>query len=144
MHPQLQDLAEGKSFATLAELAKAADELTERAWRRYQYRPPPPPGSQVARDLAFCPTVATTAGSREPLLDVSIESTTFQALLDPGSSVSLLGSAATAAAQAAGSKTKMELHTLRLASGWFQASSSLKSKIYWGSQQPTTALYLRS
>lgn len=66
MHPQLQDLAEGKSFATLAELAKAADELTQRAWGRYQYRPPPPPGSQVARDLAFCPTVSNTCGQTPP------------------------------------------------------------------------------
>lgn len=76
--------------------------------------------------------VATTAGCKEPLLDVRIGSTTFQALLDTGSSVSLLGSAATTAALASGVKTKVEVHTLRLASGWFQASSSLKSKIYWG------------
>lgn len=55
MHPQLQDLAEGAQFASLAELAKAADGLMERAWRRLQYKPPPPQSNQVARDLAFRP-----------------------------------------------------------------------------------------
>lgn len=66
MHPQLQDLAEGRSFASLSELAKAADGLTEKAWRRYQYRPPPPPGNQVARDLAFSPVVSNACGPPLP------------------------------------------------------------------------------
>ncbi|KAH6942796.1 hypothetical protein HPB50_010738 [Hyalomma asiaticum] len=61
MHPQLQDLVEGKQFANLAELAKAADGLMERYWRRFQYKPPPPPTDQVARDLAFRPA-ANEAG----------------------------------------------------------------------------------
>ncbi|KAL3211549.1 hypothetical protein MRX96_036367 [Rhipicephalus microplus] len=61
MHPQLQDLVEGKQFATLAELARAADGLMERYWRRFQYKPPPPPTDQVARDLAFRPA-GNTAG----------------------------------------------------------------------------------
>lgn len=57
MHPQLQDLAEGQVYGDLAELVKAADGLMERAWRRLQYRPPPPPSNQVARDLAFSPAL---------------------------------------------------------------------------------------
>ncbi|KAH6948234.1 hypothetical protein HPB50_023239 [Hyalomma asiaticum] len=55
MHPQLQDLVEGKQFANLEELAKAADGLMERYWRRFQYKPRPPPTDQVTRDLAFRP-----------------------------------------------------------------------------------------
>lgn len=57
MHPQLQDLVEGRQFSSLAELAKAADGLMERFWRRLQYKPPPPPTDQVARDLAFQSTI---------------------------------------------------------------------------------------
>lgn len=53
MHPDFQDLCEGKSFASLKELAQAADGLMERVWRRVQYVPPPQPSNQVARDLAF-------------------------------------------------------------------------------------------
>ncbi|KAH7952243.1 hypothetical protein HPB52_020498 [Rhipicephalus sanguineus] len=66
MHPQLQDSVEGKQFANLAELAKAADGLMERYWRRFQYKPPPPPTDQVARDLAFQPSVnvARLSGAR--------------------------------------------------------------------------------
>ncbi|KAL3178148.1 hypothetical protein MRX96_038668 [Rhipicephalus microplus] len=58
MHPQWQDLAEGHAYNDLAELVKAADGLMERAWRRLQYRPPPLPSNQVARDLAFRPSQA--------------------------------------------------------------------------------------
>ncbi|KAL3193620.1 hypothetical protein MRX96_016967 [Rhipicephalus microplus] len=58
MHPQLQDLAEGHAYNDLAELVKAADGLMERAWRRLQYRLPPLPSNQVARDLAFRPSQA--------------------------------------------------------------------------------------
>ncbi|KAL3203329.1 hypothetical protein MRX96_041945 [Rhipicephalus microplus] len=58
MHPQLQDLAEGHAYNDLAELVKAADGLMEWAWRRLQYRPPPLPSNQVARDLAFRPSQA--------------------------------------------------------------------------------------
>ncbi|KAG0440911.1 hypothetical protein HPB47_016112 [Ixodes persulcatus] len=43
MHPQFRDLVEGRTFATLKELADAADGLMERVWRRLQYVPPPPP-----------------------------------------------------------------------------------------------------
>ncbi|KAL3196312.1 hypothetical protein MRX96_001653 [Rhipicephalus microplus] len=58
MHPHLQDLAEGHAYNDLAELVKAADGLMERAWRCLQYRPPPLPSNQVARDLAFRPSQA--------------------------------------------------------------------------------------
>ncbi|KAG0422894.1 hypothetical protein HPB47_001305 [Ixodes persulcatus] len=34
MHPQFRDLVEGRTFATLKELADAADGLMERVWRR--------------------------------------------------------------------------------------------------------------
>ncbi|KAG0433316.1 hypothetical protein HPB47_020033 [Ixodes persulcatus] len=61
--------------------------------------------------------VATTAGGKEPLLDVTIGSSTFKALLDTGSSVSLLGRPAIAAAQATGASQKREVRTLRLATG---------------------------
>ncbi|CAN7940261.1 unnamed protein product [Ixodes hexagonus] len=37
----------------LEEFAKAADGLTERAWRLLEYVPPPLPTTQVARDLVF-------------------------------------------------------------------------------------------
>ncbi|KAH7969994.1 hypothetical protein HPB52_023657 [Rhipicephalus sanguineus] len=57
MHSQLQDLVEGKQFANLAELAKAADGLMECYWRWFQYKPLPPPTNQIARDLAFQPAV---------------------------------------------------------------------------------------
>ncbi|KAH8009842.1 hypothetical protein HPB51_020190 [Rhipicephalus microplus] len=58
MHPQVQDLAEGHAYNDLVELVKAADGLMEWAWRRLQYRPPPLPSNQVARDLAFRPSQA--------------------------------------------------------------------------------------
>ncbi|KAH8032463.1 hypothetical protein HPB51_025916 [Rhipicephalus microplus] len=58
MHPQLQDLAEGHAYNNLAKLVKAADGLMEQAWRRLQYRPLPLPSNQVARDLAFRPSLA--------------------------------------------------------------------------------------
>lgn len=74
---------------------------------------------------------ATTAGRKEPLLDVRIGSTTFQALLDTGSSVSLLGLPAMTAAQATGASHKREVRTLRLATGWSQSSTSLRCKIQW-------------
>lgn len=61
MHLQLQDLVDGKQFANLMELAKAADGLVEHAWRRLQYKPvPPPPTDQVARELAFQSAVNVT------------------------------------------------------------------------------------
>lgn len=60
MHPQFQDFCAGKTFASLKELAQAADGLMERVWRRVQYVPPPQPTNQVARDLAFYSKSATT------------------------------------------------------------------------------------
>ncbi|KAH8033516.1 hypothetical protein HPB51_013437 [Rhipicephalus microplus] len=66
MHPQLQDMAEEHAYNDLAELVKAADGLMERAWRRLQYRPPPLPSNQVARDLAFRPCLAPDHRSLPP------------------------------------------------------------------------------
>ncbi|KAG0423075.1 hypothetical protein HPB47_001128 [Ixodes persulcatus] len=60
MHPQFQDFCAGKTFASLKELAQAADGLMERVWRRVQYVSPPQPTNQVARDLAFYSKSATT------------------------------------------------------------------------------------
>ncbi|KAM7286310.1 hypothetical protein ISCGN_033194 [Ixodes scapularis] len=59
MHPQFRDLVEGRTFATLKELADAADGLMERVWRRLQYVPPPQLSNQVARDLVFQSRTAT-------------------------------------------------------------------------------------
>lgn len=76
--------------------------------------------------------VASAAGGgKEPLLDVRIGSTTFRALLDTGSSVSLLGPLATSEACSSGGKRKRETRTLRLASGWSQSSEATKCKIEW-------------
>lgn len=75
--------------------------------------------------------VATTAGNKEPLLDVRIGSSTFKALLDTGSSVSFLGPSAAAVAQACGAKPKEDIRALRLASGWSQSTTSLKCRIEW-------------
>lgn len=76
MHPQLQDLAEGTQYANLSELAKAADGLMERAWRRLQYKPPPTRSNQVARDLAF-----RAQGNRDfPGTETAIPSTFAPAL----------------------------------------------------------------
>lgn len=61
MHPELQDLAAGSTFADLKALA--ADGLMECARRRLQYRPPLLKTNQVARDLAYTaprvPNIAT-------------------------------------------------------------------------------------
>lgn len=46
-HLQLQEFVEGRQFAHLAELAKAADGLMEHYWRRFQYKPLPPPTDRV-------------------------------------------------------------------------------------------------
>lgn len=84
MHPQLQDLAEGSTFTTLRELATAADGLMERAWRRWQYKPPPPPTNQVAKDLAFQPhrAVANALGPR-PMSAAATVGTTTSATMSP-------------------------------------------------------------
>ncbi|KAL3237290.1 hypothetical protein MRX96_022057 [Rhipicephalus microplus] len=70
-------------------------------------------------------------GGKEPLLDVRIGSTTFRALLDTGSSVSLFGPLATSEASSSGEKRKRETRTLHLASGWSQSSEATKCKIEW-------------
>lgn len=75
--------------------------------------------------------VATTAGRKEPLLDIRIGATTFQALLDSGSSVSLLGQQAMAAAEATGASHKREVRALRLTTGWSKSATSLRCKIHW-------------
>ncbi|KAL3236769.1 hypothetical protein MRX96_022184 [Rhipicephalus microplus] len=95
------------------------------------------PGKPVAVDAAPAGTygsahqVATTAGGKEPLMDVRIGSSTFKALLDTGSSVSFFGPHAAAAAQASGAKPKADVRVLRLASGWSQSTMSLKCQIEW-------------
>ncbi|KAG0422757.1 hypothetical protein HPB47_001450 [Ixodes persulcatus] len=68
MHPQLQDLAAGMELANLKELAKSADVLMKKAWRRLQYKPPPPRTNQVARDVVFEALTATRLESRHPEL----------------------------------------------------------------------------
>lgn len=75
--------------------------------------------------------VAALAGNKEPLLEVRIGRTTFQALLDTGSSVSLLGAPAARVAVEAGAKPKTQERALRLATGWSQSTTSLKCKIQW-------------
>ncbi|KAH7981471.1 hypothetical protein HPB49_024447 [Dermacentor silvarum] len=84
MHPQLRDLAEGSTFTTLRELATEADGLMERAWRRWQYKPPPPPTNQVAKDLAFQPhrAVANALGPR-PMSAAATVGTTTSATMSP-------------------------------------------------------------
>ena len=82
MHPQLQDLAEGSSFTTLKEFAAAADGLMQRAWRRWQYKPPPPPANQVARDLAFRPhmAAANAVGPRPMSMTAAVGTATSTAV----------------------------------------------------------------
>lgn len=75
--------------------------------------------------------VASTAGRREPILEVRIGNGTFRALLDTGSSVSLLGPPAISAACSAGAKEKREMRTLRLASGWSRSTTSTRCQIKW-------------
>lgn len=77
--------------------------------------------------------IAAVAGNREPLLEVRIGRTTFLALLDTGSSVSLLGTPAARVAEATGAKHRVQERALRLATGWSQSSTSLKCKIHWAS-----------
>ncbi|KAL3212246.1 hypothetical protein MRX96_008082 [Rhipicephalus microplus] len=64
-------------------------------------------------------------------MDVRIGSSTFKALLDTGSSVSFFGPHAAAAAQASGAKPKADVRVLRLTSGWWQSTMSLKCQIEW-------------
>lgn len=75
--------------------------------------------------------VAALAGNREPLLEVRIGQTTFLALLDTGSSVSLLGTPAARVAEATGAKPRTQERALRLATGWSRSTTSLKCKIQW-------------
>ncbi|KAH7969087.1 hypothetical protein HPB52_014561 [Rhipicephalus sanguineus] len=81
IHPQLQDLGEGKQFANLAELGKAAGGLMEHYWGRFQYKPTPPPTGQVSRDLAFQPAgnVAGLSGA-QPRVMVAAAAAPFQLL----------------------------------------------------------------
>ncbi|KAH8036972.1 hypothetical protein HPB51_007641 [Rhipicephalus microplus] len=95
------------------------------------------PGKPVAVGAAQAGTygsahqVATTAGAKEPLMDIRSGSSTFKALLDTGSSISIFGLHATAAARASGAKPKANVRVLRLASGWSQSTMSLKCPIEW-------------
>ncbi|KAL3203802.1 hypothetical protein MRX96_041720 [Rhipicephalus microplus] len=88
-------------------------------------------GAAPAGTYGSAHQVATTAGGKEPLMDVRIGSSTFKALLDTGSSVSFFGPHAAAAAQASGAKPKADVRVLRLASGWSQSTMSLKCQIEW-------------
>lgn len=69
--------------------------------------------------------VATTAGGKEPHLDIHIGSSTFNTLLETGSSESILGLPAAAVAQAFAAKAKADMCALRLASDWSQSTTSL-------------------
>ncbi|KAL3199534.1 hypothetical protein MRX96_013857, partial [Rhipicephalus microplus] len=95
------------------------------------------PGKPVAVGAAQAGTygsahqVATTAGAKEPLMDIRSGSSTFKALLDTGSSISIFGLHATAAARASGAKPKANVRVVRLASGWSQSTMSLKCPIEW-------------
>ncbi|KAG0444408.1 hypothetical protein HPB47_013824 [Ixodes persulcatus] len=71
MHPQFRDLIEGRTFATLKELADAADGLMDRVWQRLQYVPPPQLSNQVVRDLVFQSRTATPVTRPVPVTDQS-------------------------------------------------------------------------
>lgn len=78
----------------------------------------------------FSMQVASAAREgNEPLLNVRIGCTTFRALLDTGSSMSLLGPLATSTACSSGGKRTCKVRTLRLASCWSQSSVSTKCRI---------------
>lgn len=55
----------------------------------------------------------------------------FLALLDTGSSVSLMGDPAVVAAQATGAGLKRETHSFRLATGWSTTTQSIRCRIRW-------------
>lgn len=61
--------------------------------------------------------VAATAERKEPLLEIAVGNRMFFALLDTGSSVSLFGDSAMAAAESAGAIPREEPHSVRLATG---------------------------
>ncbi|KAL3205338.1 hypothetical protein MRX96_011234 [Rhipicephalus microplus] len=71
--------------------------------------------------------IAAVAGNREPLLEVRIGRTTFLALLDTGSSVSLLGTPAARVAEATGAKHRVQERALRLATE--EAFTALKQSL---------------
>ncbi|KAG0424688.1 hypothetical protein HPB47_028097 [Ixodes persulcatus] len=75
--------------------------------------------------------VAATAGGKEPLLELTIGDRVFHALLDTGSSVSLFGDPAVAAARATGAGLREEAHSLRLAMGWSSTTQSIRRRIRW-------------
>ncbi|KAL3231291.1 hypothetical protein MRX96_023339 [Rhipicephalus microplus] len=91
-------------------------------------------GAATAGTYGSAHQVATTAGGKEPLMDVRIGSSTFKALLDTGSSVIFFGPQAAAAARASGTKPKADVRVLRLASGWRQSTMSLKCQIEWAAR----------
>lgn len=66
MHPQFQDMVQGKTFVNLEELVQVADEPMERVWRHLEYVPPPQPSIQMVRDLAF-QSMSTIAASQAVL-----------------------------------------------------------------------------
>lgn len=73
--------------------------------------------------------VATTTGRKEPLMKTCIGEMTFQALLDTGSSVSIL-ERAMASAGATGASHRREVRKLCLATGWSQSATLLRCKIH--------------
>ncbi|KAG0430212.1 hypothetical protein HPB47_022898 [Ixodes persulcatus] len=120
-------------LVNLEELAQAADGLMERPWQHLQYVPPPPFGTQVARDLAFhsrstcaLPSAVLPAAHGTALATMrGAACLTFAALLDTGSSVSLLEMPVVMVAQAMGQKQKRGVRALHLATGWSQCTTSL-------------------
>lgn len=75
--------------------------------------------------------MAATAGGKEPLLEVTIGDKVFYALLDTGSSISLLGDTAMEAAKSTGVSTREAAHSLRLATGWSQTTTSVRCRVRW-------------
>lgn len=100
-------------LANLEELAQAADGLMERPWQHLQYVPPPPSGTQMERDLAFrsqstcalSSVVLPAAHNTALAMTGGTACLTFAALLDTGSSLSLLGMPFVMTAQASKSYT---------------------------------------
>lgn len=75
--------------------------------------------------------VTATAGGKEPLLEVRLGDRSFLALMDSGSSASLIGDAAMAAVTAAGAGVREEQRSLRLAQGSSITTQSTRCRVHW-------------
>ncbi|KAL3181863.1 hypothetical protein MRX96_008165 [Rhipicephalus microplus] len=94
--------------------------------------------------------VATAAGRKEHMLDIRIRATTFQALLDTGSSISLLGQQAMVTAKATGASHKREIRssvknetiqrTMDLQQGVIDVFSSMQESVRKASESSLRAL----